>query len=124
LAELFHYTTRDFAEEALRDIEEPGVAAEIWDGTYGPGFYALDLAPGDASRDELRFECFGDARQDHPMDGVLVLEADFSEPPFEFQAGHIWLMPGDVGNPASIGHMIVGVGLFDEDEEAWSFSET
>lgn len=48
---------------------------EIQLGTYGPGFYALDLAPDEASRDQLRFECFSDARPEHPMDGVLLLES-------------------------------------------------
>jgi len=60
----------------------------------GPGFYALDLGPDDASRDDLRWECFGDARPEHPMDGVLVLDPALAEPPFELQEGHIWLMPG------------------------------
>ena len=88
------------------------MSAEIWDGAYGPGFYALDLGPDDASRDDLRWECFGDARPEHPMDGVLVLDPDLAAPSFEFQGRHIWLMPGRAGSPASIGHMVLAVGTW------------
>lgn len=112
-SELVHYTTRDFAEEVIREIDAVGVAAEVWDGAYGPGFYALDLSPDAGSRDELRWECFGDARSDHPMDGALVLEASLAVPPFAHQERHIWLMPGSAGTPISIGHMVTEVGIWD-----------
>jgi hypothetical protein len=121
---LYHYTYRDFAEECLRDIDEPGVAAEISDGTYGPGFYALDLGPEDATREELRFQCFGDARPDHPMDGVLVLEAELSVPPFESQYEHIWLLPAEPGSSISIGHMLIEVAIWEESAESWRRDET
>lgn len=117
--ELFHYTTRDFAEEVIVDLEGPGVAAEIWDGNYGPGFYALDLGPDDASREDLRWECFGDARPEHPMDGVLVLDSDVATPGFERQASHIWLMPGRAGQPESIGHLIIAVGVWERTRSEW-----
>lgn len=121
---LYHYTNRDYAEESLHEIDEPGVAAEISDGTFGPGFYALDIAPGEISREELRWECFRDGRPDHPMDGVLVLEADLAEPPFEHQEAHIWLMDADARSAVPIGHMIVEVGVFDEGREQWVLLET
>lgn len=92
-ADLFHYATRDFAEEILDD---PGSAyAEINHGLYGPGFYALDLSPDAAAGGDLdlRWECFDDSRPDHPMDGLLVLEADLAVPPFEHAGAHIWLQP-------------------------------
>ena len=122
--ELFHYTTREFAEEVIVDLEGPGVAAEIWDGIYGPGFYALDLGPDDASREDLRWECFGDARSEHPMDGVLVLDPDMAVPSFEHQGAHVWLMPGSAGWPESIGHLIVAVGVWRRMAPEWELVET
>lgn len=75
LDRLFHFTTRDFAVECAADMDAGRpVIVEVWDGLYGPGFYALDIGFDDAMRDQLRWECFGDARPEHPMDGVLVLD--------------------------------------------------
>ena len=124
MADLYHYTTRDFAAEVLRDVDEPGAYAEISDGLYGPGFYALDLGPGDADRDRLRWECFDDSRQGHPMDGVLVLDPDLAEPPFEFQERHIWLIPVDpaTDRPPFISPIVTAVGIWDA--EAWEMTPT
>lgn len=123
MADLYHYTVRDHAEEVLRDLNRPGVYAEISDGLYGPGFYALDLAPADADRDLLRWECFEDARSSHPMDGVLVIDADLSVPGFEYQDRHIWLLPADPGSdrPPSIGHMVIAVGIWEKG--AWQITD-
>lgn len=113
---LYHYTTRERAEEVLRELEEPGVYAEISNGLYGPGFYALDLAPEDADRERLRWECFEDSRSAHPMDGVLVLDPGLSEPRFSLQDRHIWLLAVDPGSerPPAIGHMVLAVGIWEE----------
>jgi hypothetical protein len=121
-AALYHYTTRDFAEESLRDFADPGVYAEIWEGLYGPGFYALDLGPTELSREELRWECFGDARPNHPMDGVFELDPALAVPPFEPCSQHIWIVPGDAGNPQAIDHMITAIGVWDG--QSWVWSET
>ena len=113
MPDLYHYTTCDFATEALLDFDEPGVYAEISDGLYGPGFYALDLGPTAADRDRLRWECFDDARSEHPMDGVLVIDPALAETPFEPQEGHIWLMPVERGARAPyIGHMVIAIGVW------------
>jgi hypothetical protein len=122
VSDLFHYTTKEFAEEVLRDIDQPGVYAEVSDGTYGPGFYALNLGPDEASRDALRLECFRGARPDHSMDGVLVLESGLAVPPFEFQEDHIWLVPSDGVGRASIGHMVVAVGVWKQGR--WLLEQT
>jgi hypothetical protein len=114
---LYHYTTRERADEVLVEVEESGVYAEISNGLYGPGFYALDLGPTDEDRDQLRWECFEHSRSAHPMDGVLVLDPGLAEPRFVYQDRHIWLLPinpGDEG-PPSIGHMISAVGLYNKD---------
>jgi hypothetical protein len=116
---LYHYTTRDYAQESRIDIEEPGVAAEISDGTHGPGFYALDIAPRETTREELRWECFRDGRLDHPMDGVLVLDPGEAEPPFEHQEAHIWLMAAPAGASISIGAMIVAIGVWNDSSDEW-----
>jgi hypothetical protein len=112
---LYHYTTRGRAEEVLVDLEEPDAYAEVSNGLYGPGFYALEREP-DRDRDRLRWECFEDSRGAHPMDGVLVLEPALWMPPFVLQAGLIWLLPIDPGSegPPSIGHMIAAVGVYAE----------
>lgn len=124
MPDLHHYTNRAYAEECLRDIDEPGIAAEISDGLFGPGFYALDLGPDEAAREQLRVECFGDAREDHPMDGVLVLDADLSVPPFERQEGHIWLLPAEPLSAISIGHLVIEIGIWDPEMERWDFFPT
>lgn len=108
--ELFHYTTYDFAEEVLADVD--GAYAEVSRGTYGMGFYALDLGPDQATRDQLRYECFGDSRPEHTMDGVLVLDAYLAVPPFEQVGGHIWLQAQDPGREP-IGYMVPSIGLWD-----------
>lgn len=73
------------------------VIVEVWDGLYGPGFYALDIGYEDATRDQLRWECFGDARPEHPMDGVLVVDPSLADMPFESMDGHILADGGFVG---------------------------
>jgi len=114
---LFHYTMRDFALECAADMEmgRP-VIVEVWDGLYGPGFYALDIGFEDATRDQLRWECFGDWRVEHPMDGVLVLNPQFAEPPFEHIDRHIWLMEGSWGSRAPIEGVIVAIGVWEDGE--------
>ena|ERR1700709_888863 len=116
-SKLYHYTTRDRAEEVLREIDDPGIYAEVSDGLYGPGFYALDLGPNAVDRDVLRWECFEDSRLGHPMDGVLAIEAGLSVPRFVHQDRRIWLLPIAPGaeGPPSIGHMISAVGTYEVD---------
>jgi hypothetical protein len=114
---LYHYTTRERAEEVLLEFEEPGVYAEASDGVYGPGFYALDLGPQGEDLDQLRWECFEHARSRHPMDGVLVLDPALADPRFAHQDRHIWLFPIDPSSegPPSIGHMLVAAGVRHDD---------
>jgi hypothetical protein len=111
---LFHYTTRAFALECAADMEAGRpVLVEIWDGLYGPGFYALDVGFEDATREELRWECFGEARPGHPIDGALVLDPSLADAPFELVDGHIWLMAASWGSRAAIEGLIVAVGAWD-----------
>ncbi len=119
---LFHYTTRDFAVECVADLDAGRpVIVEVWDGLYGPGFYALDIGFDDATRDQLRWECFGDARPEHPMDGVLVIDPGLADTPFEPMDGHIWLMEVSWGSRAPIEGMIVAVGVWEDGE--WQVDE-
>jgi hypothetical protein len=114
---LFHYTTRDFALECAADMEAGRpVLVEVWDGLYGPGLYALDVGFEAAAREQLRWECFGDARPEHPMDGVLVLDPSLADVPFKLVDGHIWLMDASWGSRTAIEGMIVAVGAWDEGE--------
>lgn len=119
---LFHYTTRDFALECAADMDAGRpVIVEVWDGLYGPGFYALDIGYEDATRDQLRWECFGDARPEHPMDGVLVVDPSLADMPFESMDGHIWLMEASWGSRAPIEGMIVAVCMWEGGE--WQVDE-
>lgn len=119
---LFHYTTRDFAVEYVADLNAGRpVIVEVWDGLYGPGFYALDAGFDSATRDQLRWECFGDARPEHPMDGVLVIASSLADAPFEPMDGHIWLMEASWGSRAPIEGMIVAVGVWEDGE--WQVDE-
>ncbi len=88
------------------DVGRP-VMLEASDGIYGSGVYALDLGYDNASRDRLRWECFGDSRPEHPMDGVLVIEPGLCEEPFEYVEGHIWLMEVPPRRPVAIDSAIV-----------------
>jgi hypothetical protein len=106
----------------LRDFDIRGTDFAVFDrGDYGPGIYALDLGPFDASREELRWECFADTRPEHPMDGVLVLDSDLAVPQFEHQDKHIWLMPGEPGSRVPLDPMVSAVGTWDGD---WGIVET
>jgi hypothetical protein len=119
---LFHFTTRDFALECAADVDTGRpVIVEVWDGLYGPGFYALDIGYEDATRDQLRWECFGDARPEHPMDGVLVVDPSLADVPFEPMDGHIWLMEASWGSRSPIEGMIVAVGVWEGGE--WRVDE-
>jgi len=118
--QLFHYTTADFARECQQDMDAgESIMAEIWMGTYGPGFYALDLDPN-ADRAQLLYECFGDAR-DHPMDGVLILDPAAAPTPFRHEELHRWRMPGDEGSPEPIDGMITAIGTWDG--KAWQIAD-
>jgi hypothetical protein len=97
------------------------VIVEVWEGLYGPGFYVLDIGFDDATRDQLRWECFGDARPEHPMDGVLVIDPGLADAPFEPMDGHIWLMEVSWGSRAPIEGMIVAVGVWEDGE--WQVDE-
>jgi hypothetical protein len=111
---LFHYTTRDFALECAADMEAGRpVLVEVWDGLYGPGFYALDIGFEDTTREELCRECFGGARPEHPMDGVLVLDPSLADVPFTRTDGHVWLMDASWGLRAPVEGMIVAVGVWE-----------
>lgn len=114
---LFHYTTRDFAHECGADMDAGrSVMVEVWDGLYGPGFYALDLGVDDATRDQLRWECFGDARPEHSMDGVLAIDPSLADPLFKPMDGHVWLMEASRGSRTPIEGMLVAVGTWEGGE--------
>lgn len=120
---LFHYTTHEFASECRREFDALGVYIEPSDGLYGPGIYALDLAPGQASRDELRWHCFGDARPDHPMDGALAIDASLSVRAFERVDSHIWLLSAALGSPVPADHMIDSIATW-TNARGWELHDT
>jgi hypothetical protein len=114
---LYHYTTKKFARECAADMDAGrGVWLEASDGLYGPGIYALDLGYEDASRDDLRWECFGDARPEHPMDGALVLDPALSDEPFEHVEGRIWLMDAPGKTPSFVDGLIVAIATWSAGE--------
>jgi hypothetical protein len=119
---LFHYTTSEFALECAADMDAGRpLFVEVWDGLFGPGFYALDIGFGVMSREDLRWECFGDARQEHPMDGVLVLDPVLADVPFERVERHIWMMEASWASRAPIEGMVVAVAVWQGD--AWRIVE-
>ena len=107
---LYHYTTRDFAEQVITDLAS--AYAEIRQGLFGPGFYALEHEPCSMSREELIQKCFGGARQNHPCSGVLFIDTALADPPFEPVEPPIWLQPGADLSREPIGHMIDSVGIW------------
>lgn len=116
---LFHYTTREFALECAADMEmgRP-VLVEVWDGLYGPGFYALDIGFEDAARDRLLGVLR--RRQAGSSDG-LVLDPNLADVPFNPVDGHIWLMDASWGSRAPVEGMIVAVGAWESGE--WRVDE-
>jgi hypothetical protein len=118
--ELYHYTTKEYAREVLGDLDL--AYADVWEGVYGTGLYALDLGPNDATREELRRACFDDSRQDHPMDGVLIFDTGLAAPPFEYCARHIWIQEStDKTHREFIGHIVSGVGVWTD--SGWHIEE-
>jgi hypothetical protein len=106
---LFHYTeARNVEEIADTEIFEVGGGAN-----FGPGLYATDLAPEDASPDEIRAICFGGDAAANALNGVLVLLADDPSTPFEEIEDEIriYRVPADeVGDLIPIESILVGVG--------------
>jgi hypothetical protein len=94
------------------------VIIEPSDGLYGEGVYALDLGYAAATRQQLRWECFGESRPDHPMDGVLVIDPGLTEALFAYVEGRIWLMISPL-MPVEIDGAIVAIATWSQ-AAGWS----
>lgn len=109
--ELYHYTTAAYADDVQTSLATIGESMfEIMMGTHGPGLYALDVEPGDAESDELRYMCFSDWRPEHPMDGVLVLDA-LLLPGFVNVDERVWLWQAEVGDLLSLSAIVLATGI-------------
>jgi hypothetical protein len=121
---LYHYTERAFALEVYQWLTSDPY--EYWfrvehSGSWGDGLYALDVPPGAASPDELRYLCFNDWRPDHLMDGVLVLDATVPPPFVQVDPVHspnIFLLEAELDATVSLGERVLAVGL--RTDLAWS----
>lgn len=106
---VFHYTEGFLAAQiALDEVFEVGPGANS-----GPGLYATDLAPNEATPDEIRDICFGGDAAGNAFSGVLVLLSDDPLLRFEEVEGEkrIFLLPAEeVGELIPIESILVGVG--------------
>lgn len=69
---LFHYTEAAYVEEIAAD----GYFLVGSGANFGLGLYATDLAPHEATPDEIRAVCFEGDAPFGSFDGVLVLLGD------------------------------------------------
>lgn len=106
---LFHYTESRLAWQIAEDeVFEVGGGAN-----FGPGLYATDLRPEEASPEEIRAVCFAGDAAENALNGVLVLLADDPLTPFEEVEGEkrIFRLPTEeVGEVIAIESILVGVG--------------
>jgi hypothetical protein len=104
---LFHYTEAEYAAQIAADeIFEVGLGAH-----FGPGLYATDLPPVEATPEEIRAICFAGDAADNAFSGVLVLLGDDPLTPFEPVDERIFRIPADeVGEVIAIESILVGVG--------------
>jgi hypothetical protein len=111
---LYHYTTREFAGECADEMDAVRpVMIEPSSGLYGDGVYALDLGYATATRQQLRWECFGESRPQHPMDGVLVIDPGLAEAPFAYVEGRIWLIESPL-MPVAMDGAIVAIATWSQ----------
>jgi hypothetical protein len=85
---VFHYTEAAAARQIAAD-------ANFFVGggaLFGPGLYATDLAPDEASEDEIRTVCFEGDGASIAYSGVLVLLADDPLTPFEEVDRRVFLL--------------------------------
>lgn len=104
---VFHYTEDHLAQQIAEDehfLVGPGAQ-------FGPGIYATDLAPEDATPDEIRDICFGGDAADVAFNGVLVLLADDPFSPFVEVDRRVFLLSVEaVGEVVPIHALLVAVG--------------
>jgi hypothetical protein len=106
---LFHYTEARLAQQIAEDeVFEVGGGAN-----FGPGLYATDLRPEEASPEEIRAVCFAGDAAENALNGLLVLLEDDPLTPFEEVEGEkrIFRLPvEEVGEIIPIESILVGVG--------------
>jgi hypothetical protein len=124
---LYHYTERTFALEVYESLTTDPyeyVYRVEHPGSWGDGLYALDVAPGAASPEELRYLCFNDWRPEHPMDGVLLLDATVT-PLFEqadaAQHPNVFLLETELDGTVPLGERVIAAGV--RNGEAWELRE-
>jgi hypothetical protein len=105
---LFHYTEAAYARQVAADehfLVGPGAL-------FGPGLYATDISPEDASPDEIRAICFGGDAPTIAFDGVLVLLGDDPLQPFVEVEPRIFVLPAEdgIGEIIPMHSLLVGFG--------------
>lgn len=106
---VFHYTEAFLAAQIATDeVFTVGPGAN-----FGPGLYATNLVPGEASPEEIRAVCFAGDAADVAFSGVIVLLADDPQWPFEEIEGEkgVFRLPAEeVGEVIPIEAIMVGFG--------------
>jgi len=105
---LFHYTEARLARQIAEDEHFlVGTGA-----LHGPGLYATDLMPLEATPEEIRAICFGGDAASLAFDGVLVLLADDPLTPFERVEPRVHLLnaPEGIGEVIPLHSLLIGVG--------------
>lgn len=114
----FHYTEVRLAQQIAEDeVFQVGGGAN-----FGPGLYATDLPPEEASPEEIRAICFAGDAAENALNGVLVLLGDDPQTPFESIEGEkrVFRVPADeVGEVIPIESILVGVGWRREGGGGW-----
>lgn len=117
---LFHSTEAEHAEAIVADgYFQVGPGANS-----GFGLYATDLAPEEASQEEIQEICFeGDAR-DRDFGGVVVLKGRHPLHRFAEVDRRVFLLPAEegVGQLITVERILLAVGRWEEGRwqvEAW-----
>jgi hypothetical protein len=101
---LYHYTEAAHADSIAEDE-----AFLVGGGVrFGPGLYATDLEPAEASDEEIRAACFEADGADPAFSGVLCL---FHSPAFEEVEPRVFMIAAEeVGEVIPIEAILKGVG--------------
>lgn len=104
---LFHYTEAEHAEEIAADgYFQVGMGAN-----FGFGLYATDLAPEEATPEEIRAVCFEGDAPDKNFRGVVALKGRHPQHRFEEVDRRVFLLPARFGELIPLERIFVAAWL-------------
>lgn len=111
---LFHYTEAEHAEAIAADgYFQVGTGAN-----FGSGLYATDLAPEEATQEEIQAVCFEGDAADRDFGGVVVLKGRHPLHHFVEVDRRVFLLPAEegVGQLIPVEQILLAVGQWKESQ--------